>query len=663
MLLSLLLLLLIASAGSMLTYKIADDEPLLWRLAAGCVIGSAVFGIAAFAISFVIGFSAVSVLASLAVTCAMFALLKYGDTARRFRQDRDRAKGRLSGASFKKSLGFFYYLFFFLLFWAYFGQTVYQTSDGIFTGGSQNLGDLPYHIGAILGFSEAAKFPPDNPIWAGAKYAYPFITDFISACFVKLGISYRDAIVTQNVFWTFSLFVLLERFVARVTANKLAGRIAPALLFLSGGLGFLWFLGDVSSSGKGIISVLSALPRDYTIGEQFRWGNSLVVLFITQRSMLLGLPLVMLVLGTLWRIFTRDDERQQPWELLTRRGFPYAIFISGLLAGTLPLIHLHSLAVLFIVTAFLFVLRPSRWMEWITFGVGVAVVALPLLAWTMTGSASDTTSFFGWEFGWDKRSDNFFWFWFKNTSLTIPLLLAGLGLWYWVHRPTAENEEEKPKKKKEAAARIDPVPLLLFFIPFGFLFILGNTAKLAPWVWDNIKILVYWHIGSIIFIAFAIAWLWQKNTIAKIAAAVLLVSLTFAGALDVWRTASGTVKTQVFPPDAVRVAEQIRQKTENTALFLNAPIYNTPIVLTGRQSLMRYTGHLFSHGINAYAREADVKRIYEGGGVSEMLLRQYNIDYVLVSPEEKNTMKANEEFFKKYPVVAESGPFRVYKVK
>jgi hypothetical protein len=86
-------------------------------------------------------------------------------------------------------------------------------------------------------------------------------------------------------------------------------------------------------------------------------------------------------------------------------------------------------------------------------------------------------------------------------------------------------------------------------------------------------------------------------------------------------------------------------------------------VLTGRQSLMRYTGHLFSHGINAYAREADVKRIYEGGGVSEILLRQYNIDYVLVSPEEKNTMKANEEFFKKYPVVAEAGQYRVYKIK
>ncbi|MBK9215010.1 MAG: hypothetical protein IPM59_05335 [Chloracidobacterium sp.] len=668
MLVSLLLLLLIASAGMMLTYLIADDEPLLWRLAAGCVAGSAVFGIAAFAISYAVGFSAVSVVAALAVTSALFFLIRYRDTAKRFKHDRDKAKGRLDGANLRKALGFIYYAFFFLLFWFFFGQTVYQTSEGIFTGGSQNLGDLPYHIGAILGFSEAAKFPPDNPIWAGAKYAYPFITDFISACFVKLGVSYRDAIVTQNVLWTFSLFVLLERFVARVTANKLAGRIAPALLFLSGGLGFLWFLGDVDTSGKGIISVLSALPRDYTIGEQFRWGNSLVVLFITQRSMLLGLPLVVLVLGVLWKIFIGENVKEGKSEkgpfadFFTFSQFPFSTFTVGLLAGTLPLIHLHSLAVLFIVTAFLFVLRPARWVEWITFGVGVAIVAVPLLAWTMTGSASDTTSFFGWEFGWDKRNDNFFWFWFKNTSLTIPLLLAGLALWYWGSGKIASGEPDK-KTKSATATPVDPVPLLLFYIPFAFLFVLGNTAKLAPWVWDNIKILIYWHIGSIIFISFAIAWLWQKAAVTKVIAVILLVSLTFAGGLDVWRTTAGTVKTRVFEPDAVRVADQIRQKTENTALFLNAPIYNTPIVLTGRQSLMRYTGHLFSHGINAFAREADVKRIYEGGGVSEMLLRQYNIDYVLVSPEEKNTLKANEEFFKKYPLVAEAGQYRVYKVK
>ena len=42
--------------------------------------------------------------------------------------------------------------------------------------------------------------------------------------------------------------------------------------------------------------------------------------------------------------------------------------------------------------------------------------------------------------------------------------------------------------------------------------------------------------------------------------------------------------------------------------------------------------------------------------------KKYNIGYVLVSPEERNTLKANEDFFRRYPVVAEAGQFRVYKV-
>jgi hypothetical protein len=139
--------------------------------------------------------------------------------------------------------------------------------------------------------------------------------------------------------------------------------------------------------------------------------------------------------------------------------------------------------------------------------------------------------------------------------------------------------------------------------------------------------------------------------------------LTFAGALDVWRTASGQIKIRVFDKDAVQVAEQIKLSTEPRSLFLNAPTYNSAVVLSGRPSLMRYSGHLSSHGIDYGPREDDVKRIYLGGGVADILLRKYGIDNVLISPEELDKLHANEEYFKKYPVIAEAGPYRVYKVK
>lgn len=668
MLISLILLALIAFGGMPLTYLVAREKPMLWRLSAGTIIGSAIFGVTSFLFASAAGFNAPVLVAAIAVTAAPLGLLTRPDIRKRFSADKDRAFGGLQGYNSKKAKRLAYYGGFLLLFYLFFDKTMFMSGGGITTGGSQNLGDLPYHLGTIFSFTEANNFPVINPSWAGAKYTYPFVADLLSACFVKLGADVISAMFVQNVAWAFSLFVILEHFVAAVTGSRLAGKIAPPLLFLSGGLGFWGAWNDLSASGKGLYDFLMNLPRDYTINDKYRWGNSLVVLFMTQRSLLLGMPLTVLVLNHLWRVFSCPDdsgidEASKPEANKTGAkklipdwaGFPIGGALVGLLAGTLPLIHMHSLVVLFVVTAFLFAMRPARWKDWIAFGVGTAIAAIPELVWLMTGTATESTKFFDWFFGWDKRDANFLWFWITNTGLLFPLLLAGI----WVYMtggekvvPTAEGEQ-KPLRNT----------LSLFYLPFAFLFIVSNSAKLAPWEWDNIKILIYWFAGSLPFVALAIAWAWERTRPFKIVAGLCVALLVLAGSLDVWRTVSGQIKYGVFEADAIRIADQIKQKTDPKAVFLNAPTFNSPVVLTGRQSVMRYSGHLASHGIDYYPREQEVKQIYQGGGVAEIMLRKYNVDYVLISPEERNTLKANEESFKQYPVVAEAGQYRVYKIK
>jgi hypothetical protein len=253
----------------------------------------------------------------------------------------------------------------------------------------------------------------------------------------------------------------------------------------------------------------------------------------------------------------------------------------------------------------------------------------------------------------------------------IPAIIA--GIWIYLTQSRGGNDAEKrgdrnAAKKQKADDQVGALPrhgvaLVYFYLPFAFLFVLSNVAKLAPWEWDNIKILIYWYVGSIPLMALAIVWLWEQKSWMKIAAPLFFSVLIFSGVLDVWRTASGQNKIKVFDRDAIQLAEQIKQKTAPNALFLNAPTYNSPIVLSGRRSLMRYSGHLMSHGIDYGPREKDVKQIYSGGGVADIFLRQYNIEYVLISPEERQSQQANEDVFKKYPVIAESGPYRVYKVK
>src|SRR5688572_15584550 len=113
MLISLLVLLVLAASGAALTYMLVDDEPLMWRLAAGSIIGWAAFGLAAFVIACLIGFSTGALVLALAVTMLMLACLRPRDRRERFWRDWAKAKGTFQGASVKKGRRFAYYAFFF----------------------------------------------------------------------------------------------------------------------------------------------------------------------------------------------------------------------------------------------------------------------------------------------------------------------------------------------------------------------------------------------------------------------------------------------------------------------------------------------------------------------------------------------------------------------
>lgn len=685
MVLTFVLVLLIAFGGFLLTYLFAEKETFLWRFSTGNIIGSAIFGSVGFVIANLSGLSTATASLALLVTLAPLALYAKANIKKKFWIDWHNAKNRATGTSFKMFLRAAYYVAFFLLFVFFFDRAMFETNSGIFTGASQNLGDLPFHLGAIFSFTEGNNFPPQNPSFANAKFSYPFIADLLTALVMKFGADVKSVMLVQNIGWAFALLVILERFVFKLTNNKLAAKIAPVLLFFSGGLGFLWFAKDFWEGSQSFFELLWKLPRDYTIGEKIRWGNSLVVLFITQRSLLLGMPLTLIALQKLWELFTaatqRHDEKgefDKSQEISAVSLFTSPYFFVGLLAGTLPLIHLHSLIVLFVVTAFLCFIRTDKWREWIVFGAGVAIIAVPELLWAMSGTATRTNEFFGWHFGWNKGKDeNVVWFWLKNTGIFIPLFIAATALLFSLkNKQIAESEaaaelakikDQRSKTKDQRPKIKDQTPkineLLIFFLPFLFLFVVSNTAKLAPWEWDNIKILIYCFIGALPFVSMALAWGYNQNIVLKIAAVGCSFLLIFSGALDVWRTVSGQVKHRIFDAEAVELAEKIRLRTAPNALFLNAPTYNSAVVLTGRRSLMRYIGHLSSHGIDYNEREEDLKRIYEGSATADMFLRKYNIEYVLISPEERGSLTVNEEYFKKFPLLTEVGEYKVYKVK
>jgi len=204
--------------------------------------------------------------------------------------------------------------------------------------------------------------------------------------------------------------------------------------------------------------------------------------------------------------------------------------------------------------------------------------------------------------------------------------------------------------------------MLLFSAAFLAWFIVPNVMKLAPWVWDNIKVLFYWFVGIVPLVALLIARLVSGRPAWRMAGVGVLIALTLSGGLDVWRVLSGQTRYQEFDRDGIAIAALIRDDTPPRSLVLHAPDYNPAVSLTVRRSLLGYTGYIWVHGLPYADREADIKRIYAGEDGARQLIDRYSIDYILVSPIERNDMPVNDAFFGQFPKVGQSGEYALYEV-
>ena len=746
MLVSLLLTLIAIASGFVLTYTFEEDEPLASRLCAGACIGFALLGLIGFLLALVFGLYAVTLALTALITAAPLLLLTRERYRNRVNNDINQALRAISRASTRPNRwDFIYFLFYAAVvigMWLIFRRALLEESEGIATGVLNNFGDLPFHLSVITRFAYGQNFPPEDPTFAGVRFTYPFITDFISAMFVRAGANLRDSLFIENYVVAVALVGVVHRFGQKLVRNRTAAIVTPLLILLNGGFGWMMLWDDVGKVDGGVYQVLKRLAHSYTIlpeiEKAWRWGNSITSLLLTQRGFLLGIPLAVLVIQLWWEALTdtetrghgetgkkssKKDKADLPIPPSPRPRVSARMIAAGIIAGLLPLIHAHTFITLLMVATFLvpwvywrawaayglailvgvflFLLAAnyeaggSVWVKvvfgallvgvivnlyfflpwphvrlWLCFFVAAIVIGGPQILWSTHKSAVKTQSFIAWQFGWDSDQQEMFgskpvgsqpidtvppfskwlqrlpyvaWFWLKNTGLFIPLLLIAL-VW-------------KPDDY------LVPRRLLLFYLPFTLAFFVPNFVKLAPWVWDNIKMLFYWWIVSAPIVALLVARLWEQHVGQKVLAASLLVLMTLAGTLDIVPLLLQQGHYGEFDRDGVAFAESIKEKTPSTATILHAPIHNTPVFLTGRKSIMGYPGHIWTHGLEYGPREQEIKQIYAGSNDAPALLAKYGVDYVVIGPHEFSTENPNVAFFSAYPEVANVGDYHLYKIK
>lgn len=643
MVIAALLLAAASLGGAVLTYLYDDEAPLGMRLWAGSCVGMALLGLLGFVLAMAVGLNARSTALATLGMISPTALLLRGGIRDRVRRDLARTVKGLG--SFQMCTGarlgawLFYALLFVTLSCA-FHRAMVVGPDGIRTGLDHNLGDLPFHLAVINGFALGNNVPPEHPEFSGTRLTYPFLVDFVAAMLLRVGATGREALFLQNLLLLAACLGLLHGWGSRLTRDPLATLAIPLLVFFSGGFGFLMLFRDVDPRAGGLLGLLRHLPHDYTIlpygandmPGYLRWGNVVTTLLIPQRSLLLGLPLFLHV-STLW------------WQELSPGGKAGSnrrrMIAAGAVAGLLPLCHAHTFVV--VVLAGLCLAIRERRHSWGLFFAVTLATALPQLLWLARGSAVEATRFIAWRAGWDRGGEGAVGFWLWNAGLFIPLLLVAIS---WGR-----------------ARGAIPATLLRRLAPFMLFFVVPNLVKLSPWVWDNIKFLVYWYVASTPLVALLLAHLWRRGGVWRWTSAAALFFATLSGALDVWRVASGSVSHRVFSREAVDFAREIVRVTPPRALVLARPSHDSPVFLTGRRSLLGYPGHIWSQGLDAGEREEEIRRIYLGADDAAELLARHGVDFILVGPRERKEWPASEASLADHTLVVKTEDYVLYRVR
>ncbi|HEX3229692.1 MAG TPA: hypothetical protein VHQ95_12035 [Pyrinomonadaceae bacterium] len=502
---------------------------------------------------------------------------------------------------------------------------------GLYSGSAGN--DLNFHAALISSFRYGQNFPPTYTLLPPERLSYPFLPDFHAAVLMAGGLSLRSAMIVTALILGAVIAGLLYALALRITCSSRTATLATLLFLLNGGLGFIYFFRDWWQSRRSFIQFWNTLSFNYAnLSERgINWNNIVADIMVPQRTSLFGLSIGLMIF-TIFAIVWQRWHASEGTETTQRQPHSLTLMvIAGMLAGSLPYFHTHTYIAAGFVSVILFAMRPRR--EWIGFWAPAVLLATPQIFWLALharGGPGIVRVFFGW---------------LGHEEPFFPLyLLRNFGL---------------PLLFAVPAWRVAPREWRTFYLAFLLLFIFTFVIVFSPNLFDNGKLLYYWHALNSVLVA---AWLVRLATAHKQRVlAIVLAFLSIATALIVFRHET-IASTRMFTDEELTAAAFVREQTGPHALFLTAPELNSPVLsLGGRPVLRSATPWLWSHGYEFRQRESDVRRIYAGTVDAAELLRFYHVDYVYLGDAERSDVKANDAFFDaNLPAIYHSQTITIY---
>jgi hypothetical protein len=446
-----------------------------------------------------------------------------------------------------------------------------------------NLGDLPLHIHYIRNLASGVSFPPINPNFSAELLRYPFGIDLYNSLYEILGLPTGGHLFLVALFCTLASLVCL----------RLAGSwVSIVAFFLSGGF--------ISLVQGGSLELSNALS----------WKNLFLSMFLTQRGFIWALPVGVLLL---YFIFLSARKKV----LLQSRS----LLILGILWGGLAFFHLHSFFMLSLFIGAKVLLRLVRtrgrqikediqkyfyvWIWPLVFGSYFVLISLNFF--NVSGVAH-------WHWGWTIGENESLFSYLVTNFGTYLLLFLGVGFIIFAN-----------KKKSYYFEFL--IHFILFLVFFNFI--------LAPWNWDNIKVLVWPYLGLSILSFEILRPLWTRWM-----QVVLAVSLSYGGIYAISGTQFSIAHHIVlYKTVEIAFARAATTQIPVNAIFAAGTSYDHELTALGRSRVMGYEGHLWAHGIQFQDTKAKLTELMQGSEHWLERARELKVNFIYWGPREREEFK------------------------
>ncbi len=518
--------------------------------------------------------------------------------------------------------------------------------------GQSTYGDLCLHLGIATSLRGAA-YPPDYSLLPGALLGYPFLGDSMVTTMLLFGSGLSASFVVTGTLMMTLVYLGFVIFCWELTHSRAATVVATALMFINGGLGFLYALDGIWRDPTAFREIFTGFYRTPTNQPalNLRWVNVICDMMIPQRTLLAGW---MTLVPALWLLLSATRDRDS-------RAFA----ILGVWAGAMPMVHTHSFLALGLISvgAVLYATlrapaaeRPHTFGRFALYG-GIAVaLALPqLLTWsvpqTVNGGALRLR--FNWvnNQGDGRLIDGYCWFWIKNVGLVWLLMI-----------PAALSGKRDRRRKSAVLGQGDLTRL--FGLGSLCVYVVAEFIQFQPNEYDNNKLFYVAYMAMMPVIGLYLVELWNRlrgmRGRALLACAFMLAS-TLSGALTIGRELVSDY--QLFSAESVDAADYIDRNAPADTVVLTGSEHNNPIAaLAGRDIVCGTGSYLYFHGIDYSAQQWDERAMLEDPADNLKLLEHYGVEYVYISGYERGDFDVDERWFAEHcDAVFSEGDICIYR--